>query len=112
MSIVASPCKWGPVEREVAGMVVDAAGKPVNSFTVTIQGQTPAEGESTATSRMGESRDELRGTFMLDGLAPGTYTLVASRPEGGAVQSGEIVVGRGKVVRGVRLPSCRQTKTE
>jgi hypothetical protein len=87
----------------IEGAALDDRGAPVNSFSVTLESFDPAEGESQESSRAGESRDELRGSFRFDDLAAGTYVVRATTPEGLASLPESIVVARGKVARGVVL---------
>jgi hypothetical protein len=87
----------------IEGAAVDDAGRPVNSFSITIDSFEPADGESGEVSRAGETKDELRGRFRLDDLAPGTYVIHADTPEGLATQPQGIELAKGKVVRGVSL---------
>jgi hypothetical protein len=87
----------------IEGAVTDDRGEPINSFSVTIESFEPAEGESQESSRAGESRDELRGSFRFDDLAAGTYILRATTPEGLASEPETVVVARGRVAHGVAL---------
>jgi protocatechuate 3,4-dioxygenase beta subunit len=87
----------------IEGAVLDDRGEPVNSFSVTIESFDPGDGESQESSRAGESRDELRGSFRFDDLAAGTYVLRAATPEGLASETETVVVARGKVARGIAL---------
>jgi hypothetical protein len=87
----------------IEGAAVDDRGAAINSFSVTIESFEPAEGESKETSRAGETRDELRGSFRFDDLAAGTYVIRASISEGRVTEPATIVVAKGKVLRGIVL---------
>jgi hypothetical protein len=91
----------------IEGAALDAAGRRVNSFSVSIDSFDPAEGESVE-NHAGESQNDLRGRFRLDDLSPGTYVIHADTPEGLATPPQTIEVGRGKVVRGVTLVFPKQ----
>jgi hypothetical protein len=87
----------------IAGAFVDGRGAPVNSFSVSIDSFSAAEGEEQTESRAGETTDQLHGAFRIDGLPAGTYALRASTPEGLTSETVTVEVPRGKVVRGLRL---------
>jgi hypothetical protein len=87
----------------IEGMAVDEHGKPLGAFSLTIASFEPAEGEPQSSSRSGETHDELRGTFRFDDLTPGTYVIAVTAEGHAAAQSSPIEVGRGRVVRGIRI---------
>jgi protocatechuate 3,4-dioxygenase beta subunit len=87
----------------IEGLAVDERGRPLAAFSLSIQSFEPAEGEPQTSSRAGEAHDELRGRFRFDDLTPGTYVLGVNVEGRGFAQSAPIEVGRGRVVRGVRI---------
>ena len=87
----------------IEGLAVDERGRPLGAFSLSIQSFEPAEGESQSSSRSGETHDELRGTFRFDDLTPGTYVIGVTAEGHAAAQSPPIEVGRGRVVRGIRI---------
>ena len=87
----------------IEGLVVDPRGRPVNSFSVSIATYEPSEGEAPSSGRAGAMSDHLRGTFRLDGLAPGRYSVIAIVDGRSSELANGIEVRRGKVVRGIHL---------
>jgi len=96
----------------IEGLAVDERGKPLGAFSLTIQSFEPAEGEPQSSSRAGETHDELRGTFRFDDLTPGTYVIAVSAEGHPVVQSPPIEVGRGRVVRGIRISLGEEVPAE
>jgi hypothetical protein len=90
----------------IAGAVVDERGQGLPSFTVGIESFLPARGRpfDRLTPR---SLDDVRGSFLWDKLAPGSYVLTASAPGRPPARSAAIDVRGGAVTDGVRIVVSR-----
>jgi hypothetical protein len=87
----------------VEGEVVDGKDAPVEKFTIVVQLVEPGKVQRTA---VGGSRpfDDPHGAFRVDGLAPGTYVLIAQAPSGQPTKRSEpVAVESGGVTRGVKI---------
>jgi hypothetical protein len=87
----------------VEGVVVDEKDAPVAKFSIVVQLVEPGQVRRTA---IGGARafDDPRGTFRIDGLAPGSYVLIAQGPSGQPIKRSEPVsVESGGVTRGVKI---------
>jgi hypothetical protein len=94
----------------IEGMATDHRGRPIGSFSVSITSYDPAEGELSE-GRVGESRDELRGAFRFDALAPGTYGIALSA-DTREPWSTTVRVTSGKVARGLHAVLGNSKATE
>jgi len=74
----------------LAGIVLDALGRPVPSAQVTSDGAELTESD----------RD---GTFMLSGVSPGALTLTASHPRAGSGKSAELRARPSETLGGLRI---------
>ncbi len=81
----------------IAGIVVDKLGKPVGSVYVTAQSERSVSGDSSGSD----------GTFNVEGLAPGTYTMTLRRNSSGYrrdARSGDpVTLAQGQKLTGLRL---------
>jgi len=87
----------------VSGILVSAAGSPQRG---TVQLSSTSEGERGWFHRVGESD----GHFVVGGVAPGTYRVVATGDAGGISVDQLVTLGVGERVEGLRIvlgPSCQ-----
>ena len=87
----------------IEGSAVDAHGKAIALFSVTIASFEPEEGVEATPTRAGETAEHLRGRFRVDDLAPGTYVLRLSAEGKVDADSRPIEVAPGHVIRGEQL---------
>lgn len=84
-------------ESSIAGTIVDAAGDPVAGARVRA---TSLEG---ARAREGAVLSTERGSFLIGGLAPGRYHVVATRPGARGQAASSTLVGLAQHVAGVSV---------
>lgn len=73
----------------IAGVVTDAAGKPLAWAAVLITGDSPAHQDIAATTNG-------QGQYRFDGLTPGTYTLLVNA-SGHASREGRVSANAGEL---------------
>lgn len=93
---------WGQGDARVLGRVTDGVGNPVAEARVTLVPEGAEGGQETVSGQT--------GGFQFAGVAPGTYTLRATR-DGYTVQERRITVRPGQVLSHVvRLQRGRATR--
>jgi hypothetical protein len=86
----------------IRGVVVDALGKPVPWFMLTLEEITP-EGEASGRRRYRQSHSNPQGRFVVTDLGAGTYVFSVRARSGQPVRTPGIHVARGEQVRDVRV---------
>jgi hypothetical protein len=86
----------------IAGVVVDAEGKPVRTFVLAIESFRPAGG-GTGTRTYRQTFSHPQGRFTMSNVPAGTYVLSASTPRIGPVRTADIAVEAGAQVDGLRI---------
>ncbi len=93
-------------EARIEGVVVDAKGKPVPGARV-----AAPDFMGAATGAPWDAvRADAEGKFVLDGLAPGEYPLIAMSPTGGGALKEPIELGLGQVRTGVTLELTKELR--
>jgi Carboxypeptidase regulatory-like domain/PDZ domain len=86
----------------IDGVVVDESGAAVPSFTLGIESFAAAQGRSFR-SAAGRKFEDPRGAFRWEGLAPGSYVLVATASDKPPARSDAVEVRGGTATSGVRI---------
>lgn len=101
---------------QVSGIVVDEAGRPVPGVMVRLMPQNAPAGAMVMAPMSGQARTEANGTFVLDNVTSGAYTLlavpgrvVARNPQAaaGGIGAGSTAFGWGSTSSGSIAGSVR-----
>jgi hypothetical protein len=86
----------------IAGVVLDAEGRPPRSFVISIESFRPAAG-GEAERRYRQTFSNPRGSFTVRGLKAGSYVFSVGLPGGKQFRTQPIAVKRGQALTGVRI---------